>query len=470
MKFRCSACKVKSEKRFSACPSCKKWTTCVRIEGVRVLDAVGPTAIKDIEGGENYHRITTGTDEFDRVLAGGAVMGSVVLVSGPPGEGKSTLLLQMGCELADAIVEPQKVLYVSGEETVAQIKSRGTRICPESSSIFLCNETRIEKVIEFILDLDPDVVIIDSIQTMEDEELSAGNTIQQLKQCTKKLVSVTKSREITTFIVAQLNKDGDIAGPRAVEHDVDTVLQFASDNTGSSLRVLRATKNRFGDTGEVGVFQMVAGGLESVNDPSALLLRGKKAPPGSALSCMLISAGAGSAKRPMILEVQALVVPCGDAKAKRICTGYNEKRLEMILAILKKHCPPSVGLLSACDIYLNVSGGLKIEGDGLDLPVVMAMVSSLYEAPLPAGSVFWGEMGLLGEIRPENETAKRLKTCEAMKLLGHVCSKEDALLRIEDVCAILTPKPGSFAAMLTEPVEGPDESRIPPSEAAESPS
>lgn len=327
----------------------------------------------------------------------------------------STLALQVGCELADALEDPCKVLYQSGEETPAQIRQRGDRIAPKMSNIMLYNETELEKTKQHVLEFNPDIWIIDSIQTMRApgmEEVRSG-TVTQVQESTAFITGISKARDITTIIIGHVNKDGDIAGPKTLEHLVDTVLNFDAERS-SDIRVLSALKNRYGPTSEVGVFRMGPDGLVSVDNPSEHILRGKKAGPGSALTAAMMKAGAGAGSRATILEVQCLVSPSRSNSPKRVIEGYDRNRLEMVLAVLGKHT--DFGALASNDLYINLGGGYKVEENALDTPVMLALVSDFLRKPLLPGCVAWGEIGLTGEIRPEESTDKRLAICDAMKI------------------------------------------------------
>ena len=328
----------------------------------------------------------------------------------------STLCLQVGCELADALEDPCKVLYVSGEETPSQVRQRGSRIAPEMSSLILCNETEVKKIQKHVMDLDPDILIIDSIQTMRApgmEEARAG-TVSQVQESTAYLTGLCKARGITAILVGHVNKDGDIAGPKTLEHLVDVVLNFGAERS-SDIRVLSALKNRFGATSEVGVFRMTKDGLASVDDPTEHILRGKKAGAGSVLSAVMMTAGAGAGSRAMIVEIQCLITPTKSSSPKRVIEGYDRTRLEMVLAIMGKYT--EFKDIGQNDIYINLGGGFEnVEQHALDLPVVLAMISDHIQKPLVVGCIAWGELGLSGEVRPEERTDKRISMCDAMKI------------------------------------------------------
>lgn len=401
---------------------------------------------------EKIHRIQTGTREFDRVLGGGLAAGSVVLLGGEPGKGKSTLAQQVGSELADGLdtegFEPLKVLYASGEETPAQIKDRNLRIMGKGGKMILMNEVRIDSIEKAVSEIDPDLLIIDSIQRMRMPDNGGGttDTIQQQKECSEYLTALTKHRDMTTLLISQVVKGGEIAGPKAMEHVVDVVLNFDAARN-SNIRILSASKNRFGDTTEVGIFQMTNEGLKSVDDPEAHLIRGRKGMPGSVVACVMLNAS----KRAILVEVQALVTPSYENKPKRSTTGYAASRLNMIMTILDAHtqwgraaCGDGGGEggeggeenetpLNACDIFVNIApDGFNLEDASLDLPIALAIVSAFLGVPLPAGSVAWGEMGLTGEVRPANDHARIMAMVKATQFRKTICSSDDGIITIEE--------------------------------------
>lgn len=442
--FFCKLCKAKSEKAFSRCAACGKYQTCEKGGPQRTMLQAGEAVrINEIDL-EGVHRIQTGTREFDRVLGGdpcGLVQGSLILIGGEPGKGKSTICLQVGCELAEAEVDPCTVLYVSGEETPKQVRERAERIMMDikPTKMFFMAETNLSKIAEKVLSIDPDILIIDSIQTMRVPEASTGSH-SQLVESTKFLTGMTKARGLTTMIISHVNKDGDLAGPKAVEHYVDVVLSFDAERS-SDIRTLRALKNRFGDTTEVGIFRMTSEGLKSVDNPSEHLIRGKRGAPGSCLACVMLNPGEGVGTRAMLFEVQALVSPPAGKSGVRVSQGYESKRLDMVLAILAAHT--SYGAAGAADIYVNVTpAGFSIDQASLDLPVALAICSSLTRTPIPPGIVAWGEMGLTGEVRPDDYGALRSKlaVATAMKFKSPLYSTREAIQHIADALAVL-PKP-----------------------------
>lgn len=448
MSFFCTACTKKiGEAYVRQCPHCKAYGKVQKGRALQkgaMLETAGPVQMGQIPI-EEIHRNPSGIREFDRVLGGGIAYASVVLLVGEPGSGKSTLCLEVGCQLSDALEDACKVLYVSGEETGGQVRQRGTRIAPDTSKLYLCNEVKLETIIEYANELEPDILIIDSIQTMMIAGIdSPAGSITQIEECTRQIVKYCKAHGVSCFIVGHVTKDGTVAGPKRLEHLVDAVLAFEGER-GLDLRFLRAVKNRYGNTSEVGIFKMTKEGLESVDDPSEYLLRGRSSTyAGSSVACAMLAAGAGSGTRPALAEVQALVTMTdfdedGNGRQKRktpsrVCSGYPEKRLKMLLAILEAHCGVE---LKDSDIYVNVAGQIEVEANGLDLPVALALLSSKKGKPLPKGAVSWGEMGLTGEVRPEAELEKRQNICTGMKFQMQFYSKPGEVIYIQDIYANL---------------------------------
>lgn len=348
------------------------------------------------------HRYCTGIEEFDRVLGGGIVPGSVVLVGGDPGIGKSTMLTQV----ADKLTRLGDTLYVSGEESVQQIKMRAKRLQTLSDRLYLLTEVDIEQVEAHITDLKPSAVIIDSIQAMYDPRLeSAPATVSQVRSCAAVLVRIAKTSNTPVFIIGHVTKDGSIAGPRVLEHMVDTVLYFEGDRH-QRYRILRAVKNRFGSTDELGIFEMHEDGLVEVSNPSELLLSERPTDgPGSAVSAVV------EGTRPLLVEIQALVAPSYFAAPRRMVTGVDYNRAMLTLAVLEKR----VGFrLSNHDVYINVAGGVKTGEPAIDLAIAAAVASNLRDLPIDARTVILGEVGLAGEVRAVNQLEKRIK--EASRL------------------------------------------------------
>ena len=407
--FICNSCGNESIKWMGQCPNCKEWNTFE--EQVVQLQKSNPTAggfIKAVQARSlndipltDEHRIVTDISELDRVLGGGIVKGSVVLLSGDPGIGKSTILLQM-CAALNGL----KILYVSGEESAIQIKMRAKRLKVENDNLLIMTVTDTQSVCEYIRSEKPDLVMIDSIQTMNIPELSTSTgSIVQIRESTKLLLNVGKEMEIPVFIVGHVNKGGDIAGPKILEHIVDTVLYFEGDKN-QAYRILRAIKNRFGSTNEIGVFEMNETGLNPVENPSAMLLSGRiKNVSGGCITCVI------EGTRPILAEVQGLVTSTGFGNPRRMSTGFDYNRLNLILAVLEKR----EGLyFSNLDTYVNIVGGLRLEEPAADLSVAMSLVSALRDIPLDDDLIVFGEIGLSGEIRSVSRAASRIS--EAQRL------------------------------------------------------
>lgn len=406
----CSQCGYDSAKWYGKCPSCGEWdsmqeftVTATSSETKRGMNAERSRAVAIDEISETSEiRYDTGISEFNRVLGGGLVKGSLVLIGGDPGIGKSTILLQACKNLA----QTKKVLYVSGEESASQIKLRASRLDATGKNLFVLCETDAEYITEIIMKDKPDVVIIDSIQTMNITDVqSATGSVTQVRECTNLFMRTAKSLSIPVFIVGHVNKDGNIAGPKVLEHIVDTVLYFEGDKN-MSYRILRAVKNRFGSTNEIGVFTMSDSGLEEVPNPSEMLLEGRpKNTSGTCVMCVM------EGSRPILAEVQALVTPTGFGTPRRMTNGYDFNRMSMLIAVLEKRA----GYYFAnTDVYLNIIGGLRINEPASDLSVVLALVSSLKDMILKDDVIAFGEIGLAGEIRGVSNAAQRVN--EAVRL------------------------------------------------------
>ena len=403
--FYCTQCGNETPKWQGRCPACGAWNTIeeyveknsshVKSVGVSVGTQRTPQTLRQIDRIHEI-RFSTGMNELDRVLGGGAVCGSLVLVGGAPGVGKSTLLLQ----ICSCLCTDKKVLYVSGEESERQIKLRAQRIEVEPDNLFVLSETRLSDVLAGVEEIGPDVLIIDSIQTLycEDNDSTPGS-VSQVKDCTMTLMQLSKANGITVFVVGHINKDGNIAGPKVLEHMVDCVLYFEGD-INSSYRLLRAAKNRFGSTNEIGVFEMVEKGLAEVPNPSQMLLEGR--PEGSSGTCV---ACVMEGTRPVLAEVQALVAKTTFNVPRRTSDGFDFNRAVLLLAVAEKRGGMK---LSAFDAYINVIGGLRLDEPAADLPVVLAIASSYRDQPLPDDLVAIGEVGLTGEIRNVTQLGQRL--------------------------------------------------------------
>lgn len=450
MKYACSACHAVAPRALLICPECGRRNTFR--EHKSQLQTMGPTEVQEVqaEGGRpEEHRYLTGTREFDRVLGGGLMMGGVYLLSGEPGQGKTTLAHTVAAELADGIEEgeeakrdPFKALYISGEETAIQIADRGKRICADSKRLKIAVETDIEKIIAMLEEEKPDLAVIDSIQKMRFKR--EGGTAISIRLITDLLVEVCKRPNHDTvgclIIICHVTKDGGVAGPMYLEHMVDCVLKFESEGRSQKLRALRALKNRFGETSYVGLFSMGDTGLSSVDDPSLYLLRGRKGPPGSAVGIAMVAAGTGhSSSRPMLVEVQALFGPSVERQARwTTVDGYDEKRLAMVMTLLARtefqRADKNLRDILMHDVYLNVPASMKLEDQAaLDLPVAMAIASAYFNEPLPPGSIFWGEIDLLSNVRYEVEIKARKASAERMKFEKMFYSEEESVLDLKTV-------------------------------------
>lgn len=400
----CAECGNETSNWAGRCPACGAWNTLqeVTIEpgsgkksAVNARAAAGKAKpLSELDTSEEI-RFATGISEFDRVLGGGAVAGSLVLVGGAPGIGKSTLLLQM-CASAGA---GRKILYVTGEESQRQLKLRAMRLGVDGENIYVLAETDIDSIIAAIDELKPDIAIIDSVQTVSDSGVaSAPGSITQVRECTMRIMRVTKEKGLTVFVVGHINKEGSIAGPKVLEHMVDCVLYFEGERS-TSFRILRAAKNRFGSTNEIGVFEMADRGLRCVENPSEMLLSGRPDNcPGTCVACVI------EGTRPILAEVQALVVPTNYNAARR-SNGIDYNRAAMLLAVLEKRSGLPVG---SCDSYINVIGGLSLEEPAADLATSLAVASSYLDRPLGADLAAIGEVGLSGEIRSVSALNQRL--------------------------------------------------------------
>ena len=403
--FYCTECGSEYPKWQGRCPACGAWNTMQ--EHVEKPVAVGkaksapvgqsrkPQRISQVDS-ESEIRFSTGMGELDRVLGGGAVAGSLVLVGGAPGIGKSTLLLQ----ICNSLCSGRKVLYVSGEESERQLKLRAERLDVAPEELYILSETRLSDVVEAAEEMKPDILIVDSIQTLYNEENdSSPGSVSQVKDCTMTMMQLSKTQGITVFVVGHINKDGNIAGPKVLEHMVDCVLYFEGDPN-TSYRLLRAAKNRFGSTNEIGVFEMRDVGLVEVPNPSQMLLEGRPAgASGTCVACVM------EGTRPVLAEVQALVTKTTFNVPRRAADGFDFNRAVLLLAVAEKRA----GLkLSAFDAYINVIGGLRLDEPGADLSVALAVASSYRDVPVPDDLAAIGEIGLTGEIRSVSHMNQRL--------------------------------------------------------------
>lgn len=403
--YYCTSCGNESPKWQGRCPACGEWNTFQEhtekpLPGGRARPApVGmsrvPQSLKDVDC-EAEIRFTTGIGELDRVLGGGAVVGSLVLVGGAPGIGKSTLLLQ----ICNSLCNGRKVLYVSGEESEKQLKLRAQRIGVMPENLMILSETRLSDILDASQSLAPDILIVDSIQTLYNENSdSTPGSVSQVKECTMALMQLSKEQGITVFVVGHINKDGAIAGPKVLEHMVDCVLYFEGDSN-SSYRLLRAVKNRFGSTNEIGVFEMGDSGLIEVPNPSQMLLEGRpEGASGTCVACVM------EGTRPVLAEVQALVTKTSFNVPRRTSDGFDFNRAALLLAVAEKRA----GLkLNVFDAYINVIGGLRLDEPAADLPVILAVASSYRDRPIADDMVAIGEVGLTGEIRGVSNMNQRL--------------------------------------------------------------
>ena len=404
--FYCTECGNETAKWAGKCPACGAWNTIT--EQPETPKYAGKSAAKPRVGTvrracpvtalqtDEEIRFPTGMGELDRVLGGGAVKGSLVLVGGAPGIGKSTLMLQICSKLC----ENSKVLYVSGEESEHQIKLRARRLRVESNQLYVISETSLGELMTSVTEEKPDVLIVDSIQTLYNDALdSPAGSVSQVKDCTMALMQLAKGQGITVFVIGHVNKEGSIAGPKVLEHMVDCVLYFEGDQH-TSYRILRAVKNRFGATNEIGVFEMQDSGLYEVENPSEMLLSGRPdEAPGTCVTCVM------EGVRPVLAEIQALVVSTAGGNPRRTSNGFDYNRSSMLLAVLEKRGGLKV---SACDAYLNIIGGLHLDEPAADLAAVIALASSYLDRTVPNDLVAIGEVGLTGELRSVNQLAQRI--------------------------------------------------------------
>lgn len=412
--FFCQNCGYETGKWLGQCPACKEWNTFVE-EKITVTKASDGRTFRELEvvplsqvKSEKEERIRTKIEELDRVLGGGIVPGSLILVGGDPGIGKSTLLLQVCQRLAKI---EKKVLYISGEESLRQIKLRAQRMGEFTEQLLLLCETNLELIKTVIERERPETVIIDSIQTMYSEDVgSAPGSVSQVREATNTLMQLAKGLCITIFIVGHVTKEGTVAGPRVLEHMVDTVLYFEGDRH-ASYRILRGVKNRFGSTNEIGVFEMRQDGLKEVKNPSEFMLNGRlEDSAGSVVACSM------EGTRPILLEIQALVCESNFGMPRRTAAGTDYNRVNLLMAVLEKR----IGYrLSNYDAYVNIAGGIKINEPALDLGIVMAIVSSYKNRPIEEGTIIFGEVGLSGEVRAVSMPEQRV--AEAKKLGFKTC-------------------------------------------------
>lgn len=405
----CTECGYESAKWYGCCPGCGEWN-CME-EDIRTpsqqkaikaaVKTVTAQTINEISA-EDEIRFKTGMTELDRVLGGGIVKGSLVLLSGDPGIGKSTILLQI-CE---HLGETLRVLYVTGEESARQIKLRAKRLGVQTDNLFIMCQTDVQSIVEYVKSDKPDLIIVDSIQTMSVSEVtSSPGSVTQVRESTNMFMHCAKDLGIPTIIVGHVNKDGNIAGPKVLEHIVDCVLYFEGERH-LSYRILRAVKNRYGSTNEIGVFEMLDKGLREVPNPSLMLISGKpKNTAGTCIACVM------EGSRPILAEVQALVVASNYGNARRMATGFDYNRMSMLLAVLEKRAG---FFMNNCDAYINVVGGLRLDEPATDLSVALAMISSFKDTPIRDDTLVIGEIGLGGELRSVSNCEQRIKEAERL--------------------------------------------------------
>lgn len=409
--FFCQNCGYQTPKWLGKCPSCTEWNTFVEeiVEknlpqivafSTNTTRTAKPQALQEIEQSE-WKRIVLTDEELSRVLGGGLVPGSLILFGGEPGIGKSTLLLQLAIREKDL-----RVLYVSGEESDQQIKMRAERIGQENKACFILTETNLQNIFLQAEEVQPQLLVIDSIQTLYSNQIeSSPGSISQVRECTAQLLRYAKQSDIPVFLIGHITKEGALAGPKVLEHMVDAVLQFEGDRN-HVYRLLRTIKNRFGSTNELGIYEMQGSGLRQVSNPSEILITNNQ----GELSGISIAATMEGA-RPLLIEVQALVSTAAYGTPQRSSTGYDAKRLNMLLAVLEKRCGFKLG---AKDVFLNIAGGIKVDDPGIDLAVVAAIMSSNADLPINSKIAFAAEIGLSGEVRPVNRIEQRISEAEKL--------------------------------------------------------
>ena len=422
--FFCQNCGTQYAKWVGQCSACKQWNTVVEeviqkeekkawnTDRGTITKTSKPLRVKEINSDKEF-RTNTYDQEFNRVLGGGLVPGSLVLLGGEPGVGKSTLLLQIALRL------PYKTLYVSGEESQKQIKMRADRIHPNSETCYILTETKTQNIFQQIQATAPDIVVIDSIQTLHSDYIeSAAGSISQIRECTAELIKFAKETNTPVILIGHITKDGSIAGPKILEHMVDTVLQFEGDRN-YVYRILRALKNRFGSTAELGIYEMQGSGLREVDNPSEILIsKNDEGLSGTAIASTV------EGMRPLMIEIQALVSTAVYGTPQRSTTGYNTKRLNMLLAVLEKRAGFKLG---AKDVFLNITGGISVDDPAIDLAVVAAILSSNADIPIEKGVCFAAEVGLAGEIRPVQRVEQRILEAEKLGFQAIYVSKNNTI-------------------------------------------
>ncbi len=446
--FFCQNCGTQHSKWQGQCSSCREWNTLVEevlqkeekkdwksaVSNTPVKRVAKPLRISEIATSKE-ERLHTSNNELDRVLGGGIVPGSLTLLGGEPGIGKSTLLLQVSLHLN------YRTLYVSGEESQQQIKMRAERINPSSSHCYILTETKTQNIFKQIEKLEPEIVIIDSIQTLHSDYIeSSPGSISQIRECTAELIKYAKETAVPVILIGHITKEGSIAGPKVLEHMVDTVLQFEGDRN-HVYRILRAHKNRFGSTNELGIYEMQGNGLREVSNPSEILIsKSEEDLSGTAIAATL------EGMRPLMIEIQALVSSAVYGTPQRSATGYNAKRLNMLLAVLEKRAGFRLG---AKDVFLNITGGISVDDPALDLAVVAAILSSNEDLAVPKDICFAAEVGLAGEVRPVTRIEQRISEAEKLGFSTIIVSKQSKIpknnfsikiqktSKIEDVVSLL---------------------------------
>lgn len=430
--FFCQGCGYESSKWMGQCPGCREWNTFVEEPVKDTKNSVSrrstginkPVLLSEVSS-DTEERFLTGIAEFDRVLGGGIVKGSLVLIGGDPGIGKSTLLLQVTKNLANS---GKKVLYVSGEESLHQIKMRADRLGNDYKGMQILCETNLDDIKDAVLEIKPDMVVIDSIQTMYREDVSsAPGSVSQVREATSLLLQLAKANEISIFIVGHVTKEGAVAGPRVLEHMVDSVLYFEGDSH-ASYRILRGVKNRFGSTNEIGVFEMREEGLVEVPNPSEFMLNGRaENVGGSVVTCSV------EGTRPLMMEIQALVCKSNFGIPRRQATGMDYNRVNLLMAVIEKRGGLQIGDM---DAYINIAGGIKINEPSVDLATVMSIISAFRNKPMDPKTVVFGEVGLNGEVRAVSQAEQRVR--EAAKLgfttvILPAANINDTLKKIKDI-------------------------------------
>jgi len=411
--FYCQSCGYESAKWLGKCPSCNAWNTFAeevvsKEEGSKNewrqastrSKSTRPKTLAEIESVPEF-RVSTGDEELNRVLGGGIVPGSLVLIGGEPGIGKSTLMLQVGLE-----VKKQKILYVSGEESEQQIKMRAERLSATSANFYILTETNTKSIFLAIESVQPELVVIDSIQTLYSPLLdSTAGSVGQVRQCAAELMKFAKETDTPVFLIGHITKDGLLAGPKVLEHMVDTVLQFEGDRH-LAYRILRTVKNRFGSTSEIGIYEMLGNGLRQVSNPSEILITQKDGlVSGATIGATL------EGNRPLLIEIQSLVTPASYGTPQRTPTGFDQKRLNMLLAVLEKRCGFRMGTQ---DVFVNMAGGIRVEDPAIDLAVCISIISSMQEIPVSDKVCFAAEIGLSGELRAVNRIEQRISEAEKL--------------------------------------------------------